>query len=130
MNGIFKEDGSIILLEGGPGMGKTTLGYSYCKKWKDGGLRTFDMAAFVPLRELEAQRYSTKDVTFDDLLHLACGNDDAMKEELKHYVEAGSSLLLVLDGWDEAPDTVRKSPDIFLRMLQRSISNLSPGLRS
>ena len=123
--GIFKEDSSIILLEGGPGMGKTTLGYSYCKKWKDSGLRKFDMAAFVPLRALEAQRYSTKDVTFDDLLLLACGNDDVMKEDLKRYVVAGSSLLLVLDGWDETPDTVRKLPDIFLHMLQRSISSQS-----
>ena len=119
---IFKDDGSIVLLEGGPGMGKTTLGYSYCKKWKDGRLRKFDMAAFVPLRALEAQRYSSKDVTFDDLLLLACENDDVMKEELKRYVVAGSSILLVLDGWDEAPDTVRKSPDIFIRMLQRSSS--------
>ena len=119
---IFKDGGSIILLEGGPGMGKTTLGYSYCKKWKDGELHEFDMAAFVPLRALEAQRYSRKDVTFEDLLLLACENDDDTKEELKHYVVAGSSLLLVLDGWDEAPDTVRKSPGIFIRMLQRSIS--------
>ena len=119
---IFKDDGSITLLEGGPGMGKTTLGYSYCKKWKDGRLCKFDMAAFVPLRALEAKIYSRKNVTFDDLLLLACENDEVMKEELKHYVVAGSSLLLVLDGWDEVPDTVRKSPDIFIRMLQHSIS--------
>ena len=53
-------------------MGKTTLGHSYCKKWKDGGLRMFDVSAIVPLRVLEAQRYAMKDVTFDDLLLLAC----------------------------------------------------------
>ena len=96
-------------------MGKTTLGYSYCKRWKYGRLRKFDVAAFVPLRE--TKRDSTKDVTFDDLLLQACRDDEAIKEELKHYVQAGSlSLLLVLDGWDEAPDTVRNSQR-FIRML-------------
>ena len=119
--GLFKNDSLIILLEGGPGMGKTTLGYSYCKKWKDGVLHEFDMAAFVPLRET----YKEKVATFDDLLFLACGNDEVMKEDLKQYMESGKSLLLVLDGWDEAPDIVRKSPGNFIVMLQRSISSQS-----
>ena len=119
---LFKDDGLIILLEGGPGMGKTTLGYSYCKKWKDGGLHEFDMAAFVSLRETDKE----KEAAFDDLLFLACGNDEVMKEELKkHSVKSGTSLLLVLDGWDEAPDIVRKSPGNFIRMLQQSIPSQS-----
>ena len=119
--GIFKDEDSIILLQGGPGMGKTTLGYSYCKRWKDGKCHKFDMAAFVPLHKTDKEKV----VTFDDLLFLACRNDEVMKEELKHYVESGSSLLLVLDGWDEAPDIVRKSPDTFIHMLHCSISSQS-----
>ena len=118
-SGLFKEDSLIILLQGGPGMGKTTLGYSYCKNWKDGRLHEFDMAAFVSLRETDKKKVAT----FDDLLFLACSNDEAIKEEVKHSLETGSSILLVLDGWDEAPDIVRKSPDNFIRMLQLSISS-------
>ena len=120
-SGLFKDDGLIVLLQGGPGMGKTTLGYSYCKKWKDGGLHEFDMAAFVSLRETDKE----KEATFDDLLFLACGNDEVMKAELKHSVKSGTSLLLVLDGWDEAPDIVRNSPGTFICMLQRSIPSQS-----
>ena len=120
-SGLFKDDSSIVLLQGGPGMGKTNLGYSYCKKWKDGGLLKFDMAAFVSLRETGKEKV----LTFDDLLLLACRNDEVMKEELKHYVETGSSILLVLDGWDEAPDLVRMSPDNFIDMIQRSIPSQS-----
>ena len=119
--GLFKDDSSIILFQGGPGMGKTTLGHSYCKKWKDGKLSKFDMAVFVHLRDTK----NVTDVTFNDLLLQACGNDTVMKEELKHKVETGLSLLLVLDGWDEAPYKVRKSPGNFIRMLQRSISSHS-----
>ena len=85
--GLFTNDRLIILLEGGPGMGKTTLGYSYCKKWKDGILHEFDMAAFVSLRETAAFVSSHKTdkkevVEFDDLLFQACENI-VMKEKLQ-----------------------------------------------
>ena len=107
-SGLFDQESQVILVEGPPGGGKTSLAYYYGQKWASGNLSMFDIVAFVRLRDLAV----TPANTLPDLLLLACcaTKDDTLitKEMIQQYVVNCPKLLLVLDGWDEAPNDIRK----------------------
>ena len=107
-SGLFDQDCRVVLVEGPPGGGKTSLAYYYGQKWASGNLSMFDMVAFVRLRDLAITPAST----LPDLLLLACcaTKDDTLitKEMIQQCMDNCPKLLLVLDGWDEAPNDIRK----------------------
>ena len=108
-SGLFDQERRVILVEGPPGGGKTSLAYYYGQKWASGNLSMFDIVAFVRLRDLAI----TPGNTLPDLLHLACcqsKNSEVIKEMIQQYVGNCPKLriLIVLDGWDEAPNNIRK----------------------
>ena len=93
------------LIEGKPGMGKTT----YCKKivydWAtgkqetDGGLPRFKIVLFLKCRDMKADLWAA----IDDQL-LPRDVDEAEKEKFFNFIHRNqSNVLLVLDGLDEAP---------------------------
>lgn len=120
-SGVFDEDCQVILVEGAPGMGKTRLAYYFCQKWAGGTLGIFDLVALVRLRDLAVSSASS----LADLLLLACASQDEVvtTEMVQQYVLNEHKLLLVLDGWDEAPDEYRKVT--FVTELLCSVSSQS-----
>ena len=115
-SGLFDEERQVILVEGPPGGGKTSLTYHYSQEWAAGNLSMFDVVAVVHLRTLDATQAST----LPDLLLLACasGNDEEItRDMIRRYVMKCPRLLLVLDGWDEAPNQLRK-PSFVTKILQ------------
>ena len=118
-SGLFDEERQVILVEGPPGGGKTSLTYHYGREWAAGNLSMFDVVAVVHLRTLDATQAST----LPDLLLLACasGNDEEItRDMIRRYVMKCPRLLLVLDGWDEAPNKLRK-PSFITKILQSFI---------
>ena len=105
-SGLFDQERQVILVEGPPGGGKTSLAYYYGQKWASGNLSMFDMVIFVQLHKLAQAR------TLPDLLLLACcpTKDDEViiKGMIQQYLVNCPKLLIVLDGWDEAPNDIRK----------------------
>ena len=105
----------VILVEGALGSGKTSLAYHYCQKWAEGNLSMFDVVALVYLRH-PAVHSAGLDLTLHQLLLLACASDgdkeieDIVRKVVQH-VKNDSKLLLLLDGWDEAPACLRNPPD-------------------
>ena len=107
-SGLFDQERQVILVEGPPGGGKTSLAYYYGQKWASGNLSMFDIVAFVRLRDLAV----TPANTLPDLLLLACcatKDDELIKKEMiqQYIISCSPKLLLVLDGWDEVPNDVR-----------------------
>ena len=108
---VFGEYNSkeLILLEGRPGSGKTTLVHKVIKDWAEGEvLAKTRYLFFVTLRLLNSER---RDETLSDLLQLFYSDD----EELKTMTDCikrndGEGVCFVIDGLDEyQPQNKKKS---------------------
>ena len=115
---IFDEERQVILVEGVGGMGKTSLAYQYAKKWAEGKLSTFDAVALVRLRDLNERYVREVDHILPHLLFLASGN--SISKEMARLIIDKQKILLILDGWDESPISIRKPS--FIKDLLRSVS--------
>ena len=94
----------VILIDGAPGSGKTSLTVHVCQRWSRGELfEEFTVVILVQLRDPAVQ--SAKCIT--DLL--PCRNRE-MAEEVARAITAsdGRGVLWVLDGFDELPSNLRE----------------------
>ena len=95
----------IILIKGGPGMGKSTLAINICKCWGKGELlQAYDAVILLPLREKEIQEAKT----IGDLLLIL---DDKMREDVTKEIvmNNGENICFLCEGFDELPIRLRKS---------------------
>ena len=102
----------IILIEGAPGSGKSTLTVHICQRWGKGELfQQFTVVILVQLRDPAVQRAQT----IADLLPV---ENVAVAQELATELIAtnGRGVLWVLDGWDELP-THFQQDSIFRKLL-------------
>ena len=117
---IFRDTlhgGEIILIEGAPGSGKSTLTVHICQRWGKGELfQQFTVVILVQLRDPAVQRAQT----IADLLPV---EDIAVANELADGILStnGHSVLWVLDGWDELPPHLQQD-SIFRKLIQRMLS--------
>ena len=108
---VFGEYNSkeLILLEGRPGSGKTTLVHKVIKDWAEGEvLAKVKYLFFVTLRLLNSEG---RDETLSDLLRLFYSNDEELKTT-REYIEKndGEGICFVIDGLDEyQPQNKNKS---------------------
>ena len=103
--GTFDNDCQVILVEGVGGMGKTSLAYQYAQKWAVGKLSTFDAVTLVRLRDLNEHDVREVDRILPHLLFLATGN--SISKEMAQLLVDKQKILLILDGWDESPASIR-----------------------
>ena len=117
--GTFDDERQVILVEGVGGMGKTSLAYQYAKKWAEGKLSTFDAVALVCIQDLNEHDVHEVDHILPHLLFLASGN--SISKEMARLIIDKQKILLILDGWDESPASIRKPS--FIKDLLRSVSS-------
>ena len=87
----------VILIEGAPGAGKSTLAWYICQNWEKGKLfQEFNAVVFVQLRDPAIQ--SAKSLA--DILPV---ESESMRREVMSKLLScrGRGVLFVLDGWDE-----------------------------
>ena len=88
----------VILIEGAPGAGKSTLAWHLCKMWEAGKLfQEFELVLFVQLREPAIQ--SAK--SLEDLLLAETLSTKEVISAIQYC--GGHQVLIVLDSWDEFP---------------------------
>ena len=112
---------NLILIEGAPGSGKSTLSLHICQEWGKGQLfQQYDVVILVKLRDPMVQKAKT----IADLL--PCVNKVmADVTEADMICNHGKGTLWVLDGWDELPSNFPKD-SIIHKLIQPGMSQESP----
>ena len=108
--------GKLVLLEGPPGSGKSTVSRQLCRDWAVCVLGTkFELVVLVPLRKLRKKER----VELTDLLRAAYGN---LPDGVVKYIEAvdGKGVLFILDGYDEIKSQTEGVPTVIEDLLHRS----------
>ena len=80
-----------VLIEGGPGMGKSTLCWQLCRLWREGKLQ-WDLMVIVELRDESTRRASS---LYDLLYHLDEETRLAMNRTLRNEKERDYSYFLM-----------------------------------
>ena len=101
---IFKAEGQkkpprLVLVEGAPGIGKSTLAWELCRKY----MRQYSLVILLRLREVKVQNISNKSQLF-------CQYESEDKKSLVEEVakSQGRNMLFILDGFDELPKTLQE----------------------
>ena len=94
----------LVLMEGSPGIGKSTLAWELCRKWEEFScMQQYSLVVLLRLREEKVQRIS-------EVSHLFISYESKHKKSLVEEVSEsqGSGVLFILDGFDELPKALQK----------------------
>ena len=111
-----KKDGSpaqLIIVEGGPGIGKTTFAWKVCRKWSKGKiLQQYRLVVLLRLRDKCVREARN---VHDLFYH----SNPKLREAVAAEMEAinGESVLLLYEGYDELPGKLQTQKSIFLEIL-------------
>ena len=110
-----REDGRpvrCVLVEGAPGIGKSTLAWEVCHKWEElESVKQYELVVLVRLREKMAQEARC----LGDLL--PCDATTNIKELLA-AIGRGNGVLFVCDGFDELPREQRQEGSVYIDLLK------------
>jgi len=102
---VKEEIKKVILIKGDPGMGKSTLAINICKCWAEGSLlQTYNAVILLTLRDPEIQAANS----ISDLLLTEGKLKESVYEEIMDC--SGEGFCFILEGYDELPERLRKSP--------------------
>ena len=86
-----------VLVEGAPGIGKSTFAWELCHQWDEiPNLRKYDLILLVPLKETAVHQNPT---TWKNLILFKHPSVEAVKNHIES--NDGAGVLWILDGFDE-----------------------------
>ena len=104
----------VILILGGPGMGKSTFAINICKQWAEGDLfQSYEAVVLLVLRDPEIQGAKT----IKDLLQIL---DDDLRENIyKEIIKSnGEKVCFFFEGYDELPYHLQKA-SVFAKLIDK-----------
>ena len=106
-----------LLIEGAPGIGKSTFAWEVCQKW--GQHQLFNEYSLVVLLKFRDKRVQEAKSISD----LFCYPLPELQSDIVRNIvlSGGHGLLLILEGFDEAPASKRTIGSIFVRLFRGQI---------
>ena len=101
-----------LLIEGAPGIGKSTFAWEVCQKW--GQHQLFSGYSLVVLLKFRDKRIQEAKSVSDLFYHPLSKLQDDIVDHI--CTIGGHGLLLILEGFDEAPASKRTMDSIFVRL--------------
>ena len=110
----------VVLIEGAPGGGKSTLAFYFCHQWAQGAyfLSRFDIVVIAYLRDQAIQSA----ITLADILP-ADSFEMSQMVAIQIKRSRGHNVLFIFDGWDEFPHHLQN--DSFVSTIIRNPEKLS-----
>ena len=103
----------VVLVEGAPGVGKSTFAWEFCRRWERGEIaQQYDLVLLLRLRDA---RISQAKTLKDLICHSSNDICEAVVKELEFSL--GVNVLIILEGFDELPDACRTGPSLFLELV-------------
>ena len=109
------EPAQLVLVEGAPGIGKSTFAWEACRRWGAGEiLQQYKLMVLLRLREKRVQQAQS----VADLFYFYCTDD--IKQNAIQEIESdnGAGLFLILEGFDELPVHLRKDDSLFMDIIK------------
>ena len=103
----------LILVEGAPGVGKSTFAWELCRQWSQGNL--LQQYRLVVLLRLRDKRVREAKSVSDLFYYYNCQIQQTVVEEIQ--VTGGRGVLLLFEGYDELPAKLRTRNSIFLDVI-------------
>ena len=103
----------LVLVEGAPGVGKSTFAWEFCRRWERGEIA--EQYQLVLLLRLRDERMSRAKSLRDLIYH---PSEDTCHHFAVELVDClGINTLIILEGFDELPNSQRREPSVFLQLI-------------
>ena len=103
----------VVLIEGAPGVGKTTFAWDQCRQWAEGKLlQAYSIVLLLPLRDNNIRQITS-------LPNLFRHSKPQVRDEVTRtfFENQGKGCLIWLEAWDELVDNLR-SDSIFTQLIR------------
>ena len=111
----------LILIEGAPGVGKTTFSWEFCRKWGKGEiLQDHSLLLLLPLRDNNLKEAKTLSDLF---YHPNSELQQAVIQEIAS--NQGKGVAIWLEAWDELDHVPREKASVFLDLIHGRILPLA-----
>lgn len=103
-----------VIVQGAPGIGKSTFAWKFCRKWAKGKLyNEFDLVVLLRMREKKVREATT-------LVDLFYSLDQKLSMSVAEEVisRSGKGVLLLFEGLDELPSSLLSEDSFLLEILQ------------
>ena len=107
----------LVLIEGAPGVGKTTFSWEFCRKWGRGEiLQDHSLLLLLPLRDNNLKEAKTLS---DIFYHPNSELQQAVVQEVTS--NQGKGVAIWLEAWDELDHQPREKASVFLDLIHGTI---------